>query len=64
MKTLEDRLAEIAKEATDAGYAITYWNPDEVGQGDVETLLDVVVQRGNDYLAEANGWPDPDDEEE
>lgn len=61
---LEDRLAAVASEARAAGYAITYWNPTEVGQGDVETLIDAVVQRGNDYLAEANGWPDPDDEQE
>ena len=59
---LSQRLADVANEATAAGYVITYWNPEEIGIADPETLIDAVVCRGNDYLAEANGWPDPEEE--
>lgn len=48
--TLQERLEAIVKEARDKGYAITYWDPDEVDGVDVDDLLDVVVERGSNFI--------------
>lgn len=48
--TLQERLEAIVKEARDGGYAITYWDPDEVEGVDVDDLLDVVVERGSNFI--------------
>lgn len=52
-KSLEQRLDEIVKEAREAGYAITYWSPEELEEfpgADAAEMIDLAVQRGNDYL--------------
>jgi len=51
--TLEERLDQIVKEAREAGYAITYWSPEELEEfpgADASEMIDLAVQRGNDYL--------------
>lgn len=55
---LEDRLSAITREAQEAGYAITWWAPASVEGIDVEAMLDVAIQRGNDYISD--NAPDPE----
>lgn len=57
---LSFRLHALAAEARAAGWALAWWNADELEGVDVEALLDLVIQRGNDFIAETK----PDDEEE
>lgn len=49
---LEERLRAITEEARLAGYAITWWSPDELGDTDVDQLIDVVVERGNIFIGD------------
>lgn len=56
--SLKERLSEITREAQEAGYAITWWDPASVEGIDVEAMLDVAVQRGNDYISD--NAPDPE----
>lgn len=59
--SLEDRLCAITEEARDAGYAITWWSPEEVQGVQVKYLLDVVVARGNDFIEDTcDGSEDED----
>lgn len=57
---LRFRLTVLAQEARAEGWALAWWNPDELEGVDVEALLDVVIQRGEAFIAETQ----PDDEEE
>jgi hypothetical protein len=57
---LRFRLTVLAQEARAAGWALAWWSPDELEGINVEALLDVVVQRGEAFIAEHQ----PDDEEE
>ena len=52
---IEKRLIAAALEAEAAGYAVTWWTPEEIGEASAEDLLDTVIQRGNDYLADEKG---------
>ena len=61
--TLQQRLEAITEEARQAGYAITYWSPEELEEfpdADAQEMIDLAVQRGNDYLEDFR----VDDEEE
>lgn len=51
---IENRLVAAAQEAEAAGYAVTWWTPEEIGEASPEDLLDTVIQHGNDYLAGEN----------
>lgn len=67
--TLEERLDQIVKEAREAGYAITYWSPEELEEfpgADAEEMIDLAVQRGNDYLEDfrVDEEEEPDEENE
>ena len=52
---IEKRLIAVAREAEAAGYAVTWWTPEEIGESSAEDLLDSVIQRGNDYLSDEKG---------
>jgi hypothetical protein len=48
---LVTRLVAITEEARNAGYAITWWSPEEVeGVHNVRHMMDVVVSRGNEFI--------------
>lgn len=52
-KLLRDRLVAICREAGEAGYAVTFWAPEELEEfpgAEPLKMLDVAVQAGNDYL--------------
>ena len=57
---LNFRLHALAAEAGAAGWALAWWNADELEGVDVKALLDVVIQRGNAFIAETQ----PNEEEE
>ena len=59
---LTDRLAVITEEARDAGYAITWWSPEEVKGVNVKYMLDTVVSRGNDFIEDTRGEVDEEEE--
>lgn len=49
-KSFDEKLREITIEARDQGYAITWWSPDEVQDVDTDTLIDIVIERGNNFI--------------
>ena len=59
--SLIERLERIANEARVEGYAVTYWSPDELDLfpgASVDDLLDIAVERGNDYLSQFEVFAD------
>lgn len=54
-QSVELRLAEVRDAAEALGYAVTWWHPDEVGNGSADELKDRAISAGNEYLAYANG---------
>lgn len=55
-----DRLKAMVNEARTRGYALTYWSPDELGESNADQLLDVVISRGNEYIASENPDQEPE----
>lgn len=49
----EQQLA-VVRELRSKGYAIIVWTPEEIGDADVNQLVDLAISRGNDYLESAN----------
>lgn len=56
------RLTAVAREAWAAGYAITFWSPDEVGDASQERLTDLAIERGNEYLSDMGECSDEEEE--
>lgn len=54
-QSVELRLAEVREAAEKLGYVVTWWHPDEVGEGSDEELKDRAISAGNEYLAYVNG---------
>lgn len=54
------RLKAMVNEARTRGYALTYWSPDELGESNADQLLDVVISRGNEYIASENPDQEPE----
>jgi hypothetical protein len=46
----DERLRAITDEARNAGYAVTWWSPEEVEGVNVRHMMDTVVSRGNDFI--------------
>ena len=42
-------------ELREAGHCVIIWTPDELGDADIGSLEDIVIQRGNEYLELVNG---------
>lgn len=53
-KSVELRLAEVRDAAEALGYVVTWWHPDEVGNGSADELKDRAISAGNEYLAYVN----------
>lgn len=52
LNALEYRLRAVTVEAREAGYAITWWSPEEVGDLSARKLTDRAVEAGNDFIAD------------
>lgn len=45
----------------DRGFVVVIWTPTEVGDADGDTLEEIVIERGNNFLESVNG-SDAEDE--
>ena len=53
-EAIETLQADSIENLRDRGYAVIVWNPEEIGHGDVDQLVDISIERGNLYLEEFN----------
>ena len=53
-EVIETLQADSIENLRDRGYAVIVWNPEEIGHGDVDQLVDISIERGNLYLEEFN----------
>lgn len=49
---------QVLNDLRDRGFCIVIWTPTEIGDGDIDSLEDVVIERGNIFLGR-----DEEDEE-
>ena len=53
-EAIETLQADSIENLRDRGYAVIVWNPEEIGHGDVDQLVNISIERGNLYLEEFN----------
>ena len=47
---MNDEQQAVINALRDAGYCVVIWTPEELGTADIDSLEDIVIERGNNFI--------------